>query len=167
MEAITRHSITRAADDAVRLWALASAQYPRKHGLILDVATAAIIEVTSSFALNARRALEVLPSSSKRFQLTQPRWQWAPSGDGEVVSDLWDALNRIIHAQKLQVGFEKLPKEMEVIVGGACVVPYIQAETDRRKLAFIDRFALAHAFLYDVFPKLVAFEQNLPPERIH
>jgi len=84
-----------------------------------------------------------------------------------VVSDLWDALNRIIHAQKLQVGFEKLPKEMEVIVGGACVVPYIQAETDRRKLAFIDPFALAHAFLYDVFPKLVAFEQNLPPERIH
>ena len=166
MEAIIRHSITRAADDAVRLWALASAQYPRQHGLILDVATAAIIEVASSFALNARRALEVLPCS-KKFQLTQARWQWAPSRDGEVVSDLWDALNRIIHAQKLQVGIEKLPREMEVIEGGACVVPYIQAETDRRKLAFIDPFALAHAFLYGVFPELVAFEQNLPPKRIH
>lgn len=166
MEVITRHSIARAADDAVRLWALASAQYPEQHGLILDVATTAIIEVTSSFALNARRALEILPSSRK-FQLSQPRWQWKPSKDGEVVRDLWDALNRIIHARKLQVGLEKLPQEMEVIVGGACVVPYIQAETDRKKLAFIDPFALAHAFLYNAIPELADFGQNLPPEIIH
>lgn len=166
MEVITQHSITRAADEAVRLWALASAQYPRQHRLILNVATAAIIEVTSSFALNARRALEVLPAG-KKFQLTQPRWRWAPSKEGEVVSDLRDALNRIIHARKLQVGFENLPKELEVIDGGACVVPYIQAETDRKKPAFVDPFALAHAFLYDALPELAGFEQALPPEIIH
>jgi hypothetical protein len=166
MEAITQHSITRAADDAVKLWALASAQYPRQHGLILDVATNAIIEAASSFALNARRALEVLPPS-KKFRLTTPRWEWAPSNGGEVVSDLRDALNRIIHAQKLQIGLEELPKQLGVIVGGACVVPYIRAQTHQKTLAFIDPFALAYAFLYDVFPELVALKQNLPPERMH
>jgi hypothetical protein len=137
MEAITRHSLNRAADEAVQLWALASAQYPKQHGLIVEVATTSIIEVVSSFALNARRALEALPPSEK-FPLVQPRWQWVPRSDGEVVSNLWDALNRIIHAQKLEVGFEQLPPQASVIDGGALVVPYIRAATDRKKLAFID-----------------------------
>ena len=101
MEPVTRHSLDRASDEAVKLWALASAQYPKDHGLILEVVTTAIIEVVSTFALNARRALEVLPPKEK-FVLAQPRWQWTPSSEGELVHDLWDALNRIIHAQKLQ-----------------------------------------------------------------
>ncbi len=46
-------------------------------------------------------------------------------------------------------------------------MPYIQAETDRKKLAFIDPFALAHAFLYDVYPELADFEQSVPPAIIH
>ena len=155
MEVITRHSLNRAADEAVQLWAFASAQYPQQHGLIVEVATASIIEVVSSFALNARRALEVLPPSEK-FPLVQSRWQWVPRSDGEIVSDLRDALNRIIHAQKLEIGFEQLPPKVSVIDGGALVVPYIRAATDRKKLAFIDPFALSHAFLYGAYPKLVA-----------
>ncbi len=157
MEPITRHSVMRASDEAVKLWALSSAQYPRQHGLILDVATASIIETVSAFALNARRALELLPQD-KKFQLTQPRWQWAPTNDGEMVLDLWDALNRIIHAQKLDFGFEQLPKAVSVIAEGALVVPYVRAETDRKKLAFIDPFALSHAFLYGALPLLVSAE---------
>ena len=36
-----------------------------------------------------------------------------PRSDGEVVvSNLRDALNRIIHAQKLVVGFEQLPPQV-------------------------------------------------------
>ena len=85
MEAITRHSLNRAADEAVQLWALASAQYPKQHVLILEVATTSIIEVVSSFALNARRALEALPPSEK-FPLVQPRWQCVHRADGHVVS---------------------------------------------------------------------------------
>ncbi|NNM69139.1 MAG: hypothetical protein HKM00_04120 [Gallionella sp.] len=157
-EPITQHSISRAADEAVKLWALASAQYPKQHGLILDLARASIIETVSAFALNARRALEILPAGQK-FQLTQPRWRWTPRNDGEVVNDLWDALNRIIHAQKLEVGFEELPKEVAVMAEGALVVPYVRAATDRKKLAFIDPFALSHAFLYGAFPLLVGLEK--------
>ena len=153
MNPITAHSLNRASDEAVRLWALASAQYPKSHPLIIEVATTAIVEVVSTFALNARRALEVLPPGVK-FPLAQPRWNWAPATDGELVKDLWDALNRIIHAQKLQVGFEQLPTDVAVIDGGSLVVPYVKAATDRKKLAFIDPFALSHAFLYGALPSL-------------
>ena len=76
-------------------------------------------------------------------------------------------MNRIIHAHKLDVGFEELPAEVAVIAEGALVVPYMRAQTDRRKLAFIDPFALAHAFLCDALPELVAVEQNPPSNRIH
>ena len=51
MEPIISHSVGRAADEAVQLWALASAQYPKQHNLILAVATASIIETVSAFAL--------------------------------------------------------------------------------------------------------------------
>lgn len=166
MEPITLHSLMRAADEAVKLWALASAQYPRQHVLILDVATASIIETLSAFALNARRALEMLPPSQK-FQLSQPRWHWVPKNDGEIVYDLWEALNRIIHAQKLDVGFEELPQAVAAIAEVALVVPYVRAATDRKKLAFIDPFALSHAFLYGAFPLLVPAETKHPTRVAH
>ena len=162
MEPVTAHSLTRASDEAVRLWALASAQYPKSHSLIIEIATTAIVEAVSTFALNARRALEVLPAGVK-FPLTQPRWKWAPTAEGEVVNDLWDALNRIIHAQKLQVGFERLPMNVAVIDGGSLVVPYVKAATDRKKHAFIDPFALSHAFLYNALPRLHSLAGGATP----
>jgi hypothetical protein len=48
-----------------------------------------------------------------------------------------------------------LPDNISVIDGGGVVIPYIQAETDRRELAYIDPFALAHAYLYEVYPFVV------------
>jgi hypothetical protein len=157
---IVRHSRNRATQEAVILWALASAQYPLKHKVIQGEATAVLIEAVSSFALNARRALE---GSAKRsgIKLVQPRWRWVPNNHGEVVDDLWDSLNRIIHAKRLDVGWELLPK-VSVIEGGAIVVPYVQAETDRRLLAFIDPLAMSHAFLYDAL-QVLDRETSLPP----
>jgi hypothetical protein len=166
LEIITQHSLGRAADEAVQLWALASAQYPAQHRVIVEVATTSIIEVVSSFALNARRALEALPQGEK-FPLAQPRWQWTPRREREMVRDLWDGLNRIIHAQKLEVGFEQLPPKASVIDGGALVIPYIQAATNRKELAFIDPFALAHAFLYGAYPRLVAIHMEKPRGEMH
>jgi hypothetical protein len=77
MEAITKHSARRAAEEAVVLWSLASTQFPKNNPGFLEEASACMIEV---------------------------------------------------------------------------VIPYIQSETDRRELAFIDPFALAHAYLYEVYP---------------
>jgi hypothetical protein len=166
VQIITRHSINRAADEAVQLWALASAQYPKQHERIISVAAISIIEVISSFALNARRALEALPPS-ETFPLAQPRWQWVPISHQEVVGNLWDALNRIIHAKRLEVGFEQLPQQASVIDGGVLVVPYIRAATDRKELAFIDPFALSHAFLYGAYPRLEAIQRENPRDGLN
>ena len=151
MEAIAKHSAARAAEEAVVLWSIASTQFPKNNALFLEEASARMIEVISAFALNARRMIESFENRPK-FLLSQKRWRWKPTKKGEVVSELWDALNRIIHAKKLLVGFESLPDNISIINGGAVVIPYIQAETDRRDLAFIDPFALAHAYLYEVYP---------------
>ena len=56
------------------------------------------------------------------------------------------SVNRIIHARKPDVGWETLPKNASVIPEGAIIIPYVQAETDRRPLAFIDPFALRTRF---------------------
>ena len=152
-EDIIRRSVRRATEQAVIVWALASAQYPQDYRVIQDEVTVLLIESIGGFALNARRALEIIPEKSG-IKLTQPRWQWVPIADGEVVEDLWDSLNRVIHARRLDVGWEKLPTDVSVIAAGAVVVPYIRAETDRRPLAFIDPFAQAHAFLYRALPIL-------------
>jgi hypothetical protein len=144
----------------VRLWALASSQYPRQHDFILEAVSADVIESMSVFAINARRAMEVLPSNRK-FRLLQPRWRWTPTDTGEVVSDLWDGLNRIIHARKVDVGFEDLPNELSIISGGAVVVPYVRARTDKKELAYIDPFAMTHAFLYGAFPLLAAAKNGI------
>jgi hypothetical protein len=125
----------------------------------------AVVESISAFALNARRARQVL-NKAKKFRLDSPCWQWAPTDAGEIVCDLWVALSRIIHAQKLEVGFELLPPNIEVIDGGAVVVPYIRAATDQYPLAFIDPFALAHAFLYEALPALLEAQNEQTDSRL-
>lgn len=164
MEAITLHSITVATDQAVRLWALASAEYPKQHQPLITALVTNVIEIASSFALNSRRASEVLPKD-KKFALDSPRWHWQPSTTEERINDLWDATNRIIHARRLLVGLESLPRHLSVIQGESVFIPYIQAETDREDLAFIDPFAMAYAFLHGALPELdrIASSSKLVP----
>jgi hypothetical protein len=146
MEVITKYSAGRAAEEAVVLWSLGSTQFPKKNMGFLEETSACMIEVVSVFALNARRMLESVENRPK-FLLSQKRWRWKPTKKGEIVSELWDALNRIIHAKKLLVGFEPLPDNISVIDGGAVVIPYIQAETDRRELALILSHLLMHIYI--------------------
>ena len=110
--------------------------------------------------------MEVLPPKTN-YPLSAARWKWEPFRKGEKVADLWDALNRIIHARKLYVGFEHLPDNASVIDGGAIAVPYIQAETDRKDLAFIDPFSLSHAFLYGALPALIEAKKGSSIEGEH
>lgn len=148
-EFVARHSLMRAQDEACVLWAMASAQYPINAENIREVAAVRVVEALSAFALNARRAMEALPGPL-RIELRQPRWMWTPAESGEIVKDFRDALNRVLHAQVLLAGFERLPEHLCVIDGGAVVIPYVQAKTDRKELAYIDVFAVAHAFFAEV-----------------
>jgi len=60
-ESIVRHSLARPPRKPLWLWALASAQYTLDHKVVQDNATAVLVEAVSSFSLNARRLLEVIP----------------------------------------------------------------------------------------------------------
>ena len=153
MEPIIRHSLIRATNAASLIWSLASAQYPAKNQLLVNAASDEMIEQLDVFALNARRFMQRLSTGQVPVELAASRWVWSPSTDMPVVTLFPGALNHIIHARVLQVGVEALPPEVSVIDGGAVVMPYVLAETDQRKKAYIDPFALAHAFFYQVLPR--------------
>ena len=166
MEGVARHSIDRAIEHAVHLWAFSSTQFPQNNLIVVDRAHVIILDKVSIFSLNARRALEILPRNRK-FILNQSRWQWGTSENHEHVRDLFDALNRIIHAQTLDIGFVRIPEDLSVIQGGAVVVPFIKAKTDRRPISFIDLFALSHSFLYEAVPELNAIDGNISVRELH
>ena len=151
MEPITRHSMERAREEAVRLWSLASTQFPIQNKDIQESLDYMMIESVSAFSFNARRATEELPYDCK-FPLHQRGFVW--EAEGEEVSDFRDALNRTIHSREMEIGYVKLPPKMSVIHGGAYVIPFIKVKTDKRPLALVDIFALSHCYLYEVFPKL-------------
>lgn len=129
MEAVTRHSVERAADEAVRLWSFASTQYPVHDGAVIQARLEHMVaESVSAFAFNARRSMESLHGRDE-FRLVQPRYEWKPMIDGEIVTNLRHALNRIIHSKKMMIGFEQVPTELAIVTEGAYVVPYIRVET--------------------------------------
>lgn len=151
MELITWHSMERAREEAVRLWSLASTQFPVQNRAIQESLNYMMLESVSAFSFNARRATEALSDDCK-FQLHQRRFVW--EAEGEEVSDFRDALNRTIHSREMEIGYVELPPEMSVISGGANVIPFVRVKTDKWPLALVDVFALSHCYLYEVFPKL-------------
>jgi hypothetical protein len=68
------------------------------------------------------------------------------------VTDLREALNRIVHATEFEVGFEQLPDAASKISGGAIGVIYLRTKTDKREEALIDVFALASYFFHQLLP---------------
>jgi len=151
--AVQLHSYEQAKRSATLLWSLSSSQYPLHHPALLDTAAEVVIETATIFAVNLRRVLEVA-DVPQRLVLDQPRWEWEPTTDAARVGTLREALNRIIHAQQLQVGFVSLPLELSAIEGGAVVIPYLSLATDRHPEALVDLFSMAHAALYKttIFP---------------
>jgi len=79
---------------------------------------------------------------------------WAPTRGMNKVVLLRDALNRIVHATDLVVGFERLPDDAARISGGAIGVIYLRTRTDQREEALIDVFALASCFFHKVLPEI-------------
>lgn len=146
--AVLGHSRIHALEAAARLWSLCGAQYPMHHELLLETVAASTIETLTVLSVNARRLLE---RDRTKYALTARRWEWERKSTEAVVLDLQDALNRVIHAKDLRVGFEKLPSDIGVIDGGAVVIPYVMIETDRKPLSFVDPFSIAHALLYGLF----------------
>lgn len=162
---IVRLSLDRASAAAVRIWAMASAQYPERHGELCGRLQATVVDDVSTFAVNARRVIEWL--GNPRIRLDQRRWQWAHDAGAEEVGELKQALDRVLHARALTVALVRLPPSVGVISGGAVVVPFLEIGTDRRAPALVDLFAMAHAFLYEVAPMTSEISGPEPSRTAH
>ena len=81
-----------------------------------------------------------------KFTLNEPFRLWSPARGLTKVTDLREALNRIVHATEFEVGFDQLPDAASEISGGAIGVIYLRTKTDKREEALIDVFALASSF---------------------
>jgi len=149
---VAEHSAHRATEEAIRIWALGSAEYPITGGsLIQHYSEVAVVDSVTEFATNGRRALEAY-KLKENIYLNQTRWNWKPTQGHDKVSVLREALDRIIHAQHLEVGFEKSAVKASCMGGDGIVIPYVLARTDRKALSYIDLFAMGHAWLFQVLP---------------
>ena len=145
---IIQQSAARAATSAAVIWAMSTAQYPWPRLLIINEIEAAIIDEVSTFAVNARRAMDALPPPRTRYALTprrDPPWEGAERG--VPVTALREALDRVVHASRLTVNFHVLKPQESTIEYGAALLTSLAIETDRRAVAHVDPLAMADAYL--------------------
>jgi len=164
---INAFALQQAEAAAAKLWALGSAPFP------FATSTAAIIQshvdwlVTDTaidFAIHVRR---ILDNSAIRtnFTLNEQFRHWSEHRLPRV-TDLREALNRIVHATEFEVGFLRLPDDAASIRGGAIGVIYLRTRTDQREEADIDVFSLASCFFHQVLPALHALGRPSTPEAV-
>ncbi len=107
------------------------------------------MDSVTEFATNGRREMEAY-ELKKNVYLKEPRWDREPTKKHDKVGELREALNRIIHAQQLEVGFENSSAKASWMGGEGVVITYVLARTDRKELSYLDLFAMAHAWLFQV-----------------
>jgi hypothetical protein len=157
-ESILVHSIDRSTAAAAALWAIGSAQYPMSNPILCNQAINAMTEALTTFAVNCRRALQGL---NRPFSIrTAGPWNWKPEAEAEVatafVVDFRDALNRIVHADRLVVVLVPLPPSLARIADGPSLAfPAVEVRTDHKPLAFVDYFGLASTYFSDVVTHLM------------
>lgn len=157
MKPVAKQTIARAADDAIRLWALASAEYPLDHKPMTRRVKALVRETLCSFAVDARNCLDSLPPDLA-FTLRRTRWNWKPSGRvrDAVPNDFREVLDRILDAARIELHFPTIAESDSVLEKPGFAVMFLRVHSDEGETALIDVFALSHCFLTQVLPELLA-----------
>ena len=127
---------------AVDLLAYSSTVFPKSDG-VLNLATGRLLDLAVEFAVAARRCFEVdgskVPISASRFS--------NQLNDGlRLETDLWKALNGLIHARSLKVNFADSPTIVFMNDGNVVALHFVY-ETDRYPETYVDIFGMAWAFL--------------------
>jgi hypothetical protein len=149
---INEFALQRAEAAAASLWAFGSAPFPLANGAIIQRhIEQEVTDTAIAFAIHVRRILDNRSIRTK-FTLNEPFRLWSPARGLTKVTDLREALNRIVHAAEFEVGFEQLPEAASKISGGAIGVIYLRTRTDKREDALIDVFALASCFFHQLLP---------------
>ena len=135
-------TMARAAAErnAIDLLAYSSAVFPDE---VKDLVSVKLIEIGVAFAVNARRCFEV---DGQPAEITAKRWNYTMNVKKNVETDLWKALNGIIHARNLRIHFVESPQGVFEASGNSLALHFIY-ETDRYAETYVDLFGLAWTFL--------------------
>jgi len=164
---INAFALQQAEAAAAKLWALGSAPFPLANGKVIQQHIEhEVTDTAIAFAIHTRRLLDNRLLGAK-FVLDEPFLHWTPTQGLNKVTNLRDALNRIVHATEFLVGFERLPDSATKIEGGAIAVIYLRTRTDQREEALIDVFALASCFFHQVLPALRPATDKLASGTVH
>jgi hypothetical protein len=134
--------------DAVSITALSGSVYfPTE--FIIDEVQRQLLDKVTSFAIHARRALEI--ANLRGIQIEGGRWRFvAPPPELKEERNLWDAINKIIHARHLQVYvFQRSPSEIFLGPGFEWVLMHLEVQSDREKV-HVSPFGLAYSYLNGV-----------------
>lgn len=163
---INEFALQRAEAAAAGLWAFGSAPFPRANGAIIQRhIDQEVTDTAIAFAIHVRRILDNRAIRTK-FTLNEPFRLWSPARGLTKVTDLREALNRIVHATEFEVGFDQLPDAASEISGGAIGVIYLRTKTDKREEALIDVFALASCFFPQLLPAVRPPNGTYEPEAV-
>ena len=133
-------SRTEAQRNAIDLLAYSSTVFPED---VHDLASAKLLEIGVAFAVNARRCFEV---DGQPAEILARRWNYSMSGSQKIETNLWRALNGIIHARNLRIHFADSPQTVFSSSRNSVALHFVY-ETDRYPETHVDLFGLAWTFL--------------------
>lgn len=141
-KAILIHARNTAQKSATDLLAYGSTVFPRSDG-ILNLATGRLIELGVEFAVSARRCFEI---DGSKVVIDARRFQYKLNDNIRLETDLWKALNGLIHARNLDVHFSDFSEEIFVNDKNVVALHFVY-ETDKYPKTYVDIFGMAWAFL--------------------
>ncbi len=138
---LTLSKIT-AQRSAADLLAYSSTVFPKSEGVI-NLATGRLLEIGVEFAVSARRCFEV---DGAKVAINASRYCYELNNGLRQETDLWKALNGLIHARSLDINFCESPEKVFQNEGNVVALHFIY-ETDRYPKTHVDIFGMAWAFL--------------------
>jgi hypothetical protein len=106
-----------------------------------------VIERTTSFAIHARRATEIL--NRRNIKIAGSRW--SQSNGPELESDFWVIVNKILHARNVEVVTFDHGTTMFTNLGDR-IVTHIEVQSDRGDSICFCGYGLAYAYLSQIAP---------------
>jgi hypothetical protein len=82
------------------------------------------------------------------------RYRFTPGYGVDLLPDYHEALNRLVHARELAIGYAVWEGEKVFLAHENLSVSYIKITTDRLPTAYVSVFGLATCFLNDVLGHL-------------
>jgi len=131
---------SEAQRNAIDLLAYSSTVFPYE---VHDLASAKLLEIGVAFAVNARRYFEI---DGHPAEIKAKRWNYSMNGTQNIETNLWKALNGIIHARNLRIHFAESPQTVFETSRNSVALHFVY-ETDRYPETYVDLFGLAWTFL--------------------